>query len=171
MFYGPMSGVQLSYNITLIVTLWATIATHLWAKITKNGWKLDFEDTYLHNVLIYTQIYSMGNKWCSTFLWYHPRCLLHSRSHIVTLRVTIASHLWAKMADNGWKQFFDENSYPHLLFYTQICSLGQWVVFNCPMLLPKVPTTLLTPYSYPSHSLSKNSQKWLKTGFWGYLPP
>ena len=46
----------------------------------------------------------------------------------------------------------------------------QWVVLNYPMLSPKVPTTLMTPYSYPmghhSHSfVSKNGQKWLKNMF------
>jgi hypothetical protein len=54
--------------------------------------------------------------------------------------------------------------------------MGQKVVFNYLMVSPKVITNLMIPYSYPmghhSHSfLSKIGQKWLKTGFWQYLPP
>ena len=49
------------------------------------------------------------------------------------------------------------------------------VVLNYPMVSPKVPTTLMTPYSYLmgqyGHSfVSKISQKQMKTGFWRYLP-
>jgi hypothetical protein len=114
-YYGPTSGVQLSYGITQSYPKWA-----LWA--------------------------------------------------------TIATHLRAKMAENGWKLVFDNTYFQNLLFYTQICSMGQQVVFNYPMVSPKVPITLTTPYNYPMghHSqsfVSKNGQKWLKTGFWQYLPP
>jgi hypothetical protein len=79
------------------------------------------------------------------------------------------------MAENGLKQVFD-NTYVHnLLFYTYVCSMGQQVVFNYPMLSPKVPTSLITRSSYPmghhNHSyVSKIGQKQLKTGFWWYLP-
>jgi hypothetical protein len=121
MFYGLISGVQLSYGITQgdykqlwphRVTLWATIATQVWAKMAKNGSKQVYDDIYLHN----------------------------------------------------------------LLFYTQICSIGQQVVFNYPMVSPKMPTTLMTLYSYPmghhSHSfVSRNRRKWLKTGLWQSLLP
>jgi hypothetical protein len=87
-------------------------------------------------------------QWCSIILWYHPRCLLHSWSHIVTLWATIATHKWAKIAENGWKQTFD-NTYLHdFSFYTQVCAMGQQVVFNYPMASPEVPTTLKTPYRY-----------------------
>jgi hypothetical protein len=115
-------------------------------------------------------------EWCSVIIWYQPRYLIHLRPHVVTLWATIGTHLWAKMAENGWIQFFDKDSYHNLLFYTQICSMGRWAVFNYPMIIPKVPTILVTPYSYPMghHShlfVSKNGQKRLKTGFWGYLPP
>ena len=41
----------------------------------------------------------------------------------------MASHLWAKMAENGWKQVFD-NTYLNLLVHTKICSMGQHVVFK-----------------------------------------
>ena len=62
------------------------------------------------------------------------------------------------------------------LFHTQICFEGQQVVFNYPMVSPRVPTTLMTLYSYPMghhiHSfVNQNGQKQLKTGFWSYLPP
>jgi hypothetical protein len=91
----------------------------------------------------------------------------------------MGNHSHSFVSKNGrkrWKTVFWGNSYHNLLFCTQICSMGQWVVFIYPMILPKVPTTLVTPYSYPirhhSHSfVSKNGQKRLKTGFWGYLPP
>ena len=52
------------------------------------------------------------------------------------------------MAENGRKQVFDNTYLHNLLFHTQICSMGKWVLFNYPMVSPKVPTTLLTPYSY-----------------------
>jgi hypothetical protein len=64
------------------------------------------------------------------------------------------------MAENGWKQVID-NSYLHnLLFQTQICSMGQWVVFNYPKVSPKVPTTLMSPYNYPMghHNNSKMAE-------------
>ena len=49
------------------------------------------------------------------------------------------------MTENGLKQVFDDKYLHNLLFYTQICSMGQQVVVNDPMLLPEVPTTLMTP--------------------------
>jgi hypothetical protein len=57
-----------------------------------------------------------------------------------------------------------------ITFYPQICFKGQWVVFNCPMVSYKVPTTLMTPYIYPmghlSHSfVRKNGRKRLKKRF------
>jgi hypothetical protein len=57
----------------------------------------------------------------------------------------------------------------NLLFHTQIYSMGQRVVLNYLMVSPKVPTTLMAPYSYPmghhSHSFArKNGRKRLKTG-------
>jgi hypothetical protein len=52
------------------------------------------------------------------------------------------------MIKNGWKQVLD-NIYLHdFLLYTQLCSIGQQVVFNYPMVSPEVPTTLKTPYRY-----------------------
>jgi hypothetical protein len=69
MFYGPMSGVQLSYGINLgtyqthdpigyqshlFVSKWAT---HLWVIFQKQV----FDDTYLWNLLYYKQISSMGH--------------------------------------------------------------------------------------------------------------
>jgi len=107
---------------------------------------------------------------CSVILWYHLWCLLPSWPHIVILWATIATHLLAKMKENGWKQVFDDTYLHNLLFYTQICSIGQWVMFNYPMVSPKVPTTLMTPYSCPmghhSHSfVTKNGQKLLKNMF------
>jgi hypothetical protein len=100
----------------------------------------------------------------------------HSRPYRVTLWATIASHLWAKMVENGSKQVYDDTYLHNLLFYTQICSMGQQVVFNYPMVSPKVSTTLMTLYSYPmghhSHSfVSRNDRKRLKTGLWRSLLP
>jgi hypothetical protein len=100
----------------------------------------------------------------------------HLLPHIVTPSTTTATHLWAKMAENGSKQVYDDTYLYNLLSYTQICSMGQQMVFNYPMVSPKVPTTLITLYSYPkghhSHSfVTRNSQKWLKIVFWQYLPP
>jgi hypothetical protein len=111
-----------------------------------------------------------SNEWCSIILCYQPRCLLHSWPHIVTLWAILATQLWAKMAENGLKQVFDDTYLHMFFFYTEICSMGQQVVFNYPMLSPKMPTTLVTPNSYPMghYSLSlvsKNGRKRLKTGF------
>ena len=111
-----------------------------------------------------------SNKWCSIILWYQPRCLLHWWPHIVTLWATIATHLWPKMAENGWKTCFGDVYLHNLLFYTHIWFKGQQVVFNYPMVTYKVPTTLMTPYSYPKDHLShsfmyKNGQKRLKKRF------
>jgi hypothetical protein len=61
MFYGQTNGVQLSYGITQ-GAYWTTIATHLREKMAKNGWKQVFDDSYLHNLLFYTQVYSMGQQ-------------------------------------------------------------------------------------------------------------
>ena len=74
------------------------------------------------------------------------------------------------MAKDGSKQVFDDTYLHTLLFYTQVCSMGLKMVFNYHMVSPKVSTTLMIPYSYPmghhNHSfVSKNGQKWLKTGF------
>jgi hypothetical protein len=68
------------------------------------------------------------------------------------------------MAENGWKQVFDDTYLHNLLFHTQIYFIGQQVVFSYPMVSPKVPTTLVTPNSYPmshhGHSFKhKNSRK------------
>ena len=148
--------------------------------VTKNGQKLlknMFLEMFTSITSYSTYIHVLWAKeWCSVILWYHLWCLLHSWPHIVILWATIATHLWAKMKENGWKQVFDDTYLHNLLFYTQICSIGQWVMFNYPMVSPKVPTTLMTPYSCPmghySHSfVSKNGRKRLKTGFWRYLPP
>jgi hypothetical protein len=88
----------------------------------------------------------------------------HSWPHRVTLWATITTHLWAKMAENGSEQVYDDTYLHNLLFHTQICSMGQQVVFNYPMVSPKVSTTLMTLYSYPmghhSHSfVSRNGRK------------
>jgi hypothetical protein len=146
--------------------------------MAKNGWKQVFDDTYLPNLLFYTQkkYVIWANQWCWNILGYLQRCLLHSWPHIVTLWATIGTHLWAKMAENGWKQVFDDTYLHNILFYTQVCYMGQQVVFNYPMLSPKVPPTLVIPNSYStghhSHSfVSKHGRKRLKTGFQQYLPP
>ena len=116
------------------------------------------------------------NKWCLVILWYHPRWLQHIWPYIFTLWATTATQLWSKMAKNGLKQVFDNKYLHNLLFYTQLCSMDQQVVFNDPMVSPKVPNTFMTPYTYlmghHGYSLvSKNGRKRLKTGFWRYLPP
>jgi hypothetical protein len=117
-----------------------------------------------------------ANKGCSIILWYHPWSLLYSWPIVITLWATIATHLGQKMAENDWKPFFDDAYLHNLLFHTQIYSMGQLMVFNYPMVSPKAPTTIMTPYTYPmshhSHSfVSQNGRKWLKTSFWWYLPP
>jgi hypothetical protein len=156
-----------------VVTVWATIGTDLWAKMAENSFLTKIPTITSYSTQKYVQ---WADEWCSFILWYYPRCLLHLWPHIVTLWASIATRLWAKMAKNGWKLDFEDTYFHNLLFYTKICSMGRWVVFIYPMILLKVFTTLMTPYSYPmglhSHSfMSKNGQKRLKTGFWGYLLP
>ena len=117
-----------------------------------------------------------ANEWYSIILWFHPRCLPHLWPQITTLWATIATHLRAKMAENGLKQVLDDAHFRNPLFYAQICFLGQQVVFNYPIVLLNVPTMLRTPYNYPigHHSpsfVNKNSRKQSKTGFWWFLPP
>jgi hypothetical protein len=117
-----------------------------------------------------------ANEWWFIILWYHPRCLLHLWTHIFTLWATIATHLWVKMTENCWKQVFDDTYLHNFFFHTQITFMGQKVVFIYPLVSPKVPTTLMTPNSYPmghyNHSfVSKNGQKLFKTGFWRYVSP
>ena len=144
--------------------------------MAENDWKLDLR--ILTSITFYsTHKYVLwANEGYSTILWYHPRCLVHSRPHKVTLWATIATNLWLKMAKIRWKQVFDDTYHRNLLFYAKICSMGKQMVFNYLMLSPKVPTTLMTPYSYPMSHLSqsfvrKNGLKRLKTGFWwNFLP-
>jgi hypothetical protein len=83
---------------------------------------------------------------------------------MITLWAIISTHLlpkWPNMVEN---LFFYDNYLHNLLFHTQICYKGHGVVFNYPMVSPKVPTALTTPYSYPmshhSHSfVSQNGPK------------
>jgi hypothetical protein len=109
------------------------------------------------------------NKWCLVKQWYHSRCLLHSWPHIVTLWATIATHLGAKIAENGWKLVFDNTYHHNLLFYIQVCSMGQQVVFNYPIVSPKVPITLVTQNDYPiglhSHSFWATWPKMVENRF------
>jgi hypothetical protein len=70
----------------------------------------------------------------------------------------------SKKAKNGSKQVFDNTYFHNLLFYTQVCFMGQQRVINYYMVSPKVSTKLVTPYSYPmghhKHSfVSKNGRK------------
>ena len=48
------------------------------------------------------------------------------------------------MAENVWKQVFDDTYLRNLLFYSHKCYMGQQVVFSQHMVSPKVPTTLVT---------------------------
>jgi hypothetical protein len=58
--------------------------------------------------------------------------------------MAIATHLWEKLAENGWKEVLDDSYLQNLLFYTQICFMGQGVVFNYRMVSPKVAAILVT---------------------------
>jgi hypothetical protein len=94
-----------------------------------------------------------SNEWCSIILWYHTRCLLHSWPDIVThchslSFVSINGQKWLKMC------FVDANHH-NPIFYTQICSMGQWVVFNHPKVSPKLSTTIVTLYIYPTGNHSQ----------------
>jgi hypothetical protein len=76
----------------------------------------------------------------------------------------------SKNGQKGLKQAYYDIHLHNLLFQTQICSRGQLVVLNYCSVSPKVPTTLVTPYSYPmghpSYSfVSKNGQKGLKQAY------
>jgi hypothetical protein len=156
-----------------IVTLWATIATHFWAKNGRKRLKTGFDNTYLHNLLFHTQIYSIGQQVVFSYPMVSPKVpttLVTPNSYSMSHQ----SHSFKRKNDQKrLKQVFDDTYFRNLLFYTQICSMGQQVVFNYPTVSPKVPTTLRTPYSYPighhCHSfVRKNGRKRLKTVFWWY---
>ena len=73
------------------------------------------------------------NKWCLVILWYHPRCLLHSWPHVTTLWATIATHLWPKRAENGWKQVLtilnsitSYSTHKSVLWANEWCSIILW---------------------------------------------
>jgi hypothetical protein len=143
--------------------------SHSWTKMAENSWNM-FLIILTSETSCSTHKYVLwANKWCSICIWYHPRCLLHSQPHIVTLWATIATHFWAKMVENGWKHVF--NTCPQNLFsHTLICFMGQQMAVNYPMVSPKVPTTFMTPYDYPigHHSYSfvrKKGQKWFENMF------
>jgi hypothetical protein len=95
------------------------------------------------------------------------------RTTLMTLNSYPMGHYkynYSFVSKDGSKQVFDDTYLHNLLFYTQVCSMGQIRVFNYHMVSPKVSTTLVTPYSYPmghhNHSfVSKNGRKLLKTGF------
>jgi hypothetical protein len=155
------------------------MGNHSHSFVSKNGQKRlknVFWGKFLPWPLILNTICSM-DQWV---VYNYPMILPKVPSTLVTLyRYPMGSHSHSFVSKNGrirLKQFFDKNSYQNLLFYTQVCSMGQWMVFNYPMILPKVLTTLMIPHSYPmghhSHSfVSKIGEKRLNTGIWGYLPP
>ena len=103
----------------------------------------------------------MGQQVVLDYPMVSPMWLLHSWPHIVTLQATIATRLWAEMAENCWKQVFSDTYLHNFFFHTQISSLGRQVVFNYPMLSPKVSTTLVIPNSYPHlwAKMAKNGWK------------
>ena len=53
------------------------------------------------------------------------------------------------MAKNGSKQVYDDTYLHNLLFYTQICAIGQQVVLKYPMVSPKVNTNTRDPIELP----------------------
>ena len=73
-------------------------------KIAENSWKQVFDDTYLHNLLFQTQICSMGQQVLFDYPMVSPKVPTTLKTHIFTLWATIATHLWAEMAENDWKQ-------------------------------------------------------------------
>jgi hypothetical protein len=112
MFDGPRSGVQLSYQITQgAFYTQATTATHLWGKMAENSWKLVFDDTYLQNLLLYTQIYYMVQQVVFNYQWVSPKVVTTLMTLRVTLLATLATHLCAKMVE----KHVSDNSYPHNL--------------------------------------------------------
>jgi hypothetical protein len=145
---------SLKVSNTLMTPYSYPIGHHSHSFVSKKGWKWFkkvFDSTYHHKLLFYTQVCSMGQQVVFNYSWYHPRCLLNLFPQIVTLWGTIATHLCAKIAKNSWKHVFVFGvTYLHnLFFYTQVCTMGQHVLFSYPMISPKVPTILMTLYSYP----------------------
>jgi hypothetical protein len=123
---------------------------HSHSFVSKNGWK------WLKNMLL-TMLnsitsYSMhkyvlrANEWCSIFLWYQHRCMLNSWPHNYSYPMGYQSHSF--VSKNGRKQIFDDTYLRNLLYYRQSSSLGHRLVFNYPRVSFRVPTTLMTPYSY-----------------------
>jgi hypothetical protein len=152
-----------------IVTLWATIATHLSAKMAENDWKQVCDNIYFWNFLFYKQICSMGQQ----VEFKYP---IVSPTVPTTLRTPYSypkgHHTHSFVSKNGQtvkNSFFiltSKTSYSTYKFF----SMGQQVVFNYPMVSPKVPTTFINLFDYPigyhRHSfVSKNGWKLLKNLF------
>jgi hypothetical protein len=117
---------------TMLTTLYSYLmGHHSHSFVIKNDWKwlkTVFDNTYLHNLLFYTQICSMGKLVVFNYPMVSPKVpttLVIPHSYPVSHH----SHSWTKMAENGWKQVFNHTYFRNLLFYTQICTMGQQVVF------------------------------------------
>jgi hypothetical protein len=142
--------------------------------MAKTGWKQALDNIHLHNLLFQTQISSMGQQ----VVFNYPLVSRKVPTTLVTPYSYPMGHpsysFVSKNGQKSLKQAYDDIHLHNLLFQTQICSRGQLVVLNYRSVSPKVPTRLVILYSYPmghpSYSfVSKNGQKWLKTGFWQYL--
>jgi hypothetical protein len=137
--------------------------------MAKNGWKQVFDNTYLHNLLFYTQICSMGQQ----VVFSYP--ILHLWHQISTLWATVATHLRVEMAKSCWKHIFDDTSetsystHKYVLWANKWCSFVPWYYPRC--LLHSQPHIVTLSATIANSFVSKNGQKWLKTGFWRYLLP
>jgi hypothetical protein len=118
------------------------------AKMAENGKKHVF-DTYLRNPLFYTLICSVGQRVVFSYPILSPKMPTTLKTpYIYPMGHHSHSFFKAKMAENDKKHVFD-TYLRNLLFYTLICSVGQRVVLNYPMVSPKVHTTFMTPPDYP----------------------
>jgi hypothetical protein len=122
-------------------------------------WNFIISVTYHHNLLFHRQICCMGCQVVFNF----PMVSLKLPTTLLTLHIyPMGHHTHLFVRKNGRKPlktgfwWYLDNSYSTHNYY-----MGQRVVFNYLRVSPKVPTTLMTPYSYPRvyHSNSFVSKK------------
>jgi hypothetical protein len=85
--------------------------------MARNGSKQVYDDTYLHNLLFYTKIYSMGQQVVLDYPIVSPKVPTTLRT---LYSYTIGHHSHSFVSRNGQKQLkqvFDDAYFHNLLFY------------------------------------------------------
>jgi hypothetical protein len=116
-----------------------------------------------------------ANKWYSIILWFHPRRLLNSWPHKITLWAIIATHLWAKCPK------IVENRFCWFTIWKPITSLNQNMHANLGY-QPQVSTKFQLNRTAHSRKIaifvrpnnnkqtSNKQQTWISEGRWNHSP-